>query len=235
MRSVSRARQAHRSQPDARRRRRDRWQFPSDPARAEPRRISQPVQAPHRRLQGGPLLQAAHRQGNPGRMCRRPARSFRLPFLGDRARAQGRPIRQGPRSGAMVCADVPRSFLPRASGQQAARRLQRSAPRARARDGLAAGRDQRLSLPPSGRRQGARGPALYPDRQGALGRDPMALRHRRVVRQDARRDGISLRRRFRTDPQQRRDRAAGRFRIRVRQVSFPQVRHRRRRDAGSDG
>ncbi len=36
-----------------------------------------------------------------------------------------------------------------------------------ARDRLADRRDQRLPLPPSRGRQGARGPALYPDRQGA--------------------------------------------------------------------
>ena len=59
----------------------------------------------------------------------------------------------------------PRPLLSRTAGQQAPFAVQRGAARDRQAGRAAAGRDQRLPLPASRRRQGARSPALHPDRQ----------------------------------------------------------------------
>src|SRR6266849_4463271 len=106
---------------------------------------------------------------------------------------------QGARGRRMVRAHVSRPFLPRTAGQRAARTDQRLIARTRPHARPSARRDQRLPLSPSRGRQGARGPALHPDRQDARRRHSMALRHRRTLRQNARRDGRGVRRRFRAD------------------------------------
>ena len=154
-------------------------------------------------------------------LSRRADRAVGMPVGRNRAMAARGSHGQGARDRRVVREDVPGPLLPRTAGQQAAFAVQRGAPRNRQAGRAAAGRDQRLPLPASRRRQGARSFALHPDRQDDGRRDALAVRYRRVVRQDARRDGDRVRRRFRGRAQQRRDCAANRFRIRVRQVPFP--------------
>ncbi len=62
----------------ARRARRPRPE-PPDPPRRRPRRLSQPHEALHGRPDGGHVLQAPHRQGDPGRAQQGPDRPVRLP------------------------------------------------------------------------------------------------------------------------------------------------------------
>ena len=143
MRGLSRAGQAHRSQPgSAQRRLRRRRQFSSDRARAESRRLPKSVQAAHDRVPGRPLLQAARRQGNPRRAVRRVDRTVGMPVGRDRAMAPSGSHGQGARDGRVVREDVSGPLLSRAPGQQAPFAVQRGAPRNRQAGRAAAGRDQ---------------------------------------------------------------------------------------------
>ena len=167
---------------------------PHAPRRVE-RGLREPDQALVARLPRGLLLQAARRLGAPRATREGHRRALGLP-LGPRlacalrGAAEGRRRRPRPaRPDLRTRLDVrraPERRPRRAAGGQPA------ADRARRGDGPPAGRDRGRPLPRRRRRVRARGASLHPVRRHAQEPGPLALRHERVLLQDARGDGGRL-------------------------------------------
>ncbi len=159
------------------------------------RGLREPDQARLGRLPRGLLLQAARRLGAPRPLLDRARRALGL-HVG--ARVEGAPRREHARRPGRARAParrLRRRLHVRRAAERGARAAGRPLPRAdRARRGsrAAARRDRRRPLPPPRGRRRARGAPLHPVGRHALEPEPLALRDRPVLLQDARGDGARL-------------------------------------------
>ena len=166
-----------------------------DPAGRVERRLLEPDQAQLARLPRGLLHEAARRLGAARAPLERPDRALRLPLRPRLQGARGEPAegrRRRPRpAGTGVRARQHLRRAPERGPRRPAARQPR-AREARGRGEAAARRHRRRPLPHRRRRLLARGAALHP--VGRLAQEPesLALRHERVLFQDAGGDGARL-------------------------------------------
>ena len=168
---------------------------PPDPAGRVERGLREPHQALVARLPRGLLLQAARRLGAPRAPREGDRRTLRLPLGTGLARALGEPAEGRGRRSRPTRADLrPRLDVRRDPERRALRaaRDQPAADRPRAGDRASARRDRRRPLPRRRGRVRARGAPLHPVRRHAQEPGALALRHERVLLQDARGDGRRL-------------------------------------------
>ena len=182
-----------------------------DAARRGQHWLREPDQARLGRLPRGLLLQAPGRLGAARAALAGSRRAFRLPLRPRLQGARGEPARRRARR--------PRppgpGLRPRLDLRRDAERRPRHpaadqpvAGEARRGSRAAAGRDRRRPLPPPRGREGARGAALHPVGRLAQEPEPLEVRHRPVLLQDAGRDGARFPRPRRGNAAHARDRRA---------------------------
>ena len=166
-----------------------------DAAGREQRGVRQSDQALLARLPRGLLHEAARRLGAAADLLEGADRALRLPLRPRLQGARGEPARRRAHRPRPAGADLrAREHLRRAPerGPRRAAARQPGARQARRRGEAAARRDRRRALPHRRRRLLARGAPLHPVRRLAQEPEPLALRHERVLFQDARGDGARL-------------------------------------------
>ena len=164
---------------------------PSHAARGRQPGLLEPDQALEPRLPRGLLLQAPRRLGAPRTARRRGDRAFRLPLGKGLQGARGEPPLGRARGARPARAGVrARLRLRRAPERPPGRPGADPAParRARHRRGPPDGRHRRRPLPPARGRARPRGAALHPVRRLAEEPEPLEVRHRPLLLQDARGD-----------------------------------------------
>ena len=165
--------------------------LPPDPARQGLRRLPEPLQALQPRLPRGLLHEAARRSRAAGRAQRGHHRALGLPRRPDPAGG----ARHRRRRGRATAAGLPRHLRRRLLHRAAEPRPRRAGPTQPRAEGFRGplrarhGGDQRRPLRAQGGCPRTRGAAVDPDQDGALRPEPVPLPVRRVLRQDARRDG----------------------------------------------
>ena len=162
-----------------------------DAPRRDERGLREPDQAQLARLPRGLLLQAARRLGAPRPALDRARRALRLP-LGPRLQgARGRARRRRRERARPALDDLRQGLRLRRDAERAPRRAAAHQPAARAarREARAAdGRDGRRALPPPRGRARTRGAPLHPVGRLAQEPEPLEVRHRPLLLQDAGRD-----------------------------------------------
>ena len=178
--------------------RRRRWWrrvHPHDPPGPHHRRHAQPLPDELAGLDGGPLLQAAHRPRAPVAVLRRTHRHHRVRGRGDPDAAAPRPVRPGPPGRRRAPGPVRQGeLLRRGHGPRHPHRAADPARAAPPRQGSRhpAGRHQRPALHQGRGRQGPRGAPLRPVRLDHDGPRPVQVRRRGVLPQDARADAAPV-------------------------------------------